>query len=232
MSRETFVRWLEELSGDNTDAVGGKSANLGELANLDVPVLPGFTTTASAYDCYVEETGIHAAIESELDGRTRCRRHCGTSSVAGSGSGARFRRRPCRRNSSRRSSSGTPNWATNSGSPTRRSPSGAPRRPRTSRGVVRRPAGDVPERRWRDGVDRVDQTLLRFAVYRSCDRLSREQRLRPLRRQTGLCSPEDGAGRPGLVGRPIHARSRHRIRRGRHDRGCLWLRRTDRPGRR
>jgi pyruvate,water dikinase len=68
MSRETFVRWLEELSGDNTDAVGGKSANLGELANLDVPVLPGFTTTASAYDCYVEETGIHAAIESELDG--------------------------------------------------------------------------------------------------------------------------------------------------------------------
>ncbi|WP_254523332.1 pyruvate, water dikinase [Natrinema caseinilyticum] len=68
MSREAFVRWLEALSGDDTDAVGGKSANLGELADLDVPVLPGFTTTASAYDYYVEETGIHAAIESQLDG--------------------------------------------------------------------------------------------------------------------------------------------------------------------
>lgn len=68
MSRETFVRRLETVSGDDTDAVGGKSANLGELADLDVPVLPGFTTTASAYDYYVEETGIHAAIESELDG--------------------------------------------------------------------------------------------------------------------------------------------------------------------
>ena len=68
MSRDSFVRWLDELSGDDTDAVGGKSANLGELADLDVPVLPGFTTTASAYDYYVEETGIHEAIESELDG--------------------------------------------------------------------------------------------------------------------------------------------------------------------
>ncbi|MFA9427186.1 pyruvate, water dikinase [Natronorubrum sp. A-ect3] len=68
MPRDSFVRWLDELSGDDTDAVGGKSANLGELADLDVPVLPGFTTTASAYDYYVGETGIHEAIESELDG--------------------------------------------------------------------------------------------------------------------------------------------------------------------
>ncbi|AFZ74038.1 pyruvate, water dikinase [Natronobacterium gregoryi] len=68
MSRDSFVRSLEALSGDDTDAVGGKSANLGELADLDVPVLPGFTTTASAYDYYVEETGIHAEIESQLEG--------------------------------------------------------------------------------------------------------------------------------------------------------------------
>ncbi|MCU4750645.1 pyruvate, water dikinase [Halobacteria archaeon AArc-curdl1] len=68
MSREMFVRWLEELSSDDTDIVGGKSANLGELADIDVPVLPGFTTTASAYDYYVEETGIQAEIESQLEG--------------------------------------------------------------------------------------------------------------------------------------------------------------------
>ena len=68
MREPSFVRWLEDCSGEDTGAVGGKSANLGELAHLDVPVLPGFTTTASAYEYYVEETGIGDAIEAELDG--------------------------------------------------------------------------------------------------------------------------------------------------------------------
>ncbi|MDG5760062.1 pyruvate, water dikinase [Natronococcus sp. A-GB1] len=67
MSRNSFIRSLEGLSGDDTDSVGGKSANLGELADFDIPVLPGFTTTASAYDYYIEETGIHAEIESQLE---------------------------------------------------------------------------------------------------------------------------------------------------------------------
>ncbi|MFC4544509.1 putative PEP-binding protein [Halosolutus amylolyticus] len=34
MSRATFVRRSEGVSGDDTNAVGGKSANLGELADL------------------------------------------------------------------------------------------------------------------------------------------------------------------------------------------------------
>ncbi|WIV65804.1 pyruvate, water dikinase [Natrialbaceae archaeon AArc-T1-2] len=68
MTETEFVQWLEDCSGEDTAAVGGKSANLGELASLDVPVLPGFTTTASAYDYYVEETGIEATIADELEG--------------------------------------------------------------------------------------------------------------------------------------------------------------------
>ncbi|RQG95502.1 pyruvate, water dikinase [Natrarchaeobius chitinivorans] len=68
MGGHTFVRWLEDVSSADTGSVGGKSANLGELADLDVPVIPGFTTTAGAYDFYVERTGIREAIESELAG--------------------------------------------------------------------------------------------------------------------------------------------------------------------
>ncbi len=68
MSDPTFVRPLEEVGSGDTHAVGGKSANLGELASLDVPVLPGFTTTAEAYDHYIEIAGIADRIASELDG--------------------------------------------------------------------------------------------------------------------------------------------------------------------
>ena len=68
MGDATFVRWLDDVGGDDTGSVGGKSANLGELENLDVPVLPGFTTTAGAYDHYVDQTGIGEEIEAELDG--------------------------------------------------------------------------------------------------------------------------------------------------------------------
>lgn len=67
MTDHSFIHWLEDLSSDDTDAVGGKSANLGELADLDVPVLPGFTTTAAAYDYYIEQTGIYETIKSELE---------------------------------------------------------------------------------------------------------------------------------------------------------------------
>ncbi|WP_459890597.1 pyruvate, water dikinase [Halostagnicola bangensis] len=68
MGGDTFIRRLVDVSSEDTGVVGGKSANLGELAGLDVPVLPGFTTTAGAYDYYVERTGIREEIESELAG--------------------------------------------------------------------------------------------------------------------------------------------------------------------
>lgn len=63
-----FVQWFDGLRGDDTDVVGGKSANLGELSQLDVPVLPGFSTTAAAYDFYIEQTELGDRIATELDG--------------------------------------------------------------------------------------------------------------------------------------------------------------------
>ena len=67
MGGTPYIRWIDDVSGADVGAVGGKSANLGELADLDVPVLPGFTTTADAYDFYVEQTGVSEAIAAELD---------------------------------------------------------------------------------------------------------------------------------------------------------------------
>ncbi|MFB6292124.1 MAG: phosphoenolpyruvate synthase [Candidatus Nanohaloarchaea archaeon] len=63
------VLWFDEIDSGDTDRVGGKSANLGELQNeVDVPVLPGFATTSDAYDRFIEETDLREKIETLLDG--------------------------------------------------------------------------------------------------------------------------------------------------------------------
>lgn len=65
----TNVLWFENITADDTSKVGGKSANLGELQNeVDVPVLPGFATTADAYDRFIHETDLKDKIERLLDG--------------------------------------------------------------------------------------------------------------------------------------------------------------------
>jgi len=66
MGDDQFVLSLEELRSDDIDRVGGKSANLGELASTDVPTLPGFTTTAAAYDRYVSAAGLGESIDELL----------------------------------------------------------------------------------------------------------------------------------------------------------------------
>jgi len=63
------VLWFENINSDDTSKVGGKSANLGELRNeTDVPVLPGFATTADAYERFIKETELKDKIERLLDG--------------------------------------------------------------------------------------------------------------------------------------------------------------------
>ncbi len=63
------VLWFDEIDSGDTERVGGKSANLGELNNeIDVPVLPGFATTADAYDRFIKETDLKEKIETLLDG--------------------------------------------------------------------------------------------------------------------------------------------------------------------
>ena len=65
----TNVLWFDNINADDTSRVGGKSANLGELKNeVNVPVLPGFATTADAYDKFIHDTDLRDKIETLLDG--------------------------------------------------------------------------------------------------------------------------------------------------------------------
>ncbi|WP_276256187.1 PEP/pyruvate-binding domain-containing protein [Halomontanus rarus] len=48
--------------------MGGDSANLGALTGLDVPVLPGFSRTFTAYDHFLEESGARSDLEKILNG--------------------------------------------------------------------------------------------------------------------------------------------------------------------
>ncbi|WP_458185129.1 phosphoenolpyruvate synthase [Haladaptatus sp. NG-WS-4] len=52
------VLWLEEISADDLELVGGKGASLGELTGANLPVPPGFVVTANSYRRFIEETGI------------------------------------------------------------------------------------------------------------------------------------------------------------------------------
>jgi len=61
---------LEELRNTDVDKVGGKSASLGEmisqLAESDVPVPGGFSTTSFAYKEFLDKGGINAFINEKL----------------------------------------------------------------------------------------------------------------------------------------------------------------------
>ena len=57
--QEALILWFEELTKEDTQVVGGKNANLGELmSKAKVPVPPGFAVTAAAYRRFLEDTGI------------------------------------------------------------------------------------------------------------------------------------------------------------------------------
>ena len=70
-SNNAYVRWLEDLSGDDVPAVGGKNASLGEmiqsLRKEHVRVPAGFATTAEAYHEFVRQNELRDTIRDELD---------------------------------------------------------------------------------------------------------------------------------------------------------------------
>ncbi len=64
-----FILWFEEIGKEDTALVGGKCANLGELHNkVNVPTLPGFAVTASAYKHFIEYAGLDDFIKEKLTG--------------------------------------------------------------------------------------------------------------------------------------------------------------------
>ena len=43
-----YIRWFQDINADEIDLVGGKGANLGEMARANFPVPPGFCVIAPA----------------------------------------------------------------------------------------------------------------------------------------------------------------------------------------
>lgn len=57
-----FIRWFEQLSLADTELVGGKGANLGELAAAGLPVPPGFVITSRAFGAQLAQADLRARI--------------------------------------------------------------------------------------------------------------------------------------------------------------------------
>ncbi|MFX0089567.1 MAG: phosphoenolpyruvate synthase [Promethearchaeota archaeon] len=57
-----LILWFDELSKKDIALVGGKAANLGELATAGAPTPEGFAISSYAYKRFVEETGLDKKI--------------------------------------------------------------------------------------------------------------------------------------------------------------------------
>ncbi len=53
-----MIKWFKDIHKEDTDIVGGKGSNLGEMFNIGLPVPGGFCVTASTYKQFIEETKI------------------------------------------------------------------------------------------------------------------------------------------------------------------------------
>jgi len=63
-----LTRTFAELSRKDVASVGGKAANLGELAAAGLPVPAGFAVTVDAYRLFLERSGVEAELRKRLDG--------------------------------------------------------------------------------------------------------------------------------------------------------------------
>lgn len=61
------VLWLDDITADDLELVGGKGASLGELTGAGLPVPSGFVVSASAYRSFIEETGIDEELFEAVD---------------------------------------------------------------------------------------------------------------------------------------------------------------------
>ena len=57
------VVWFSKISKEDVKKVGGKGANLGEMASIGLPIPNGFCTTSDAYFAFLKANGIDAAIK-------------------------------------------------------------------------------------------------------------------------------------------------------------------------
>jgi pyruvate,water dikinase len=61
------VLWLDDITADDLDLVGGKGASLGELTGAGLPVPSGFVVSAGTYRSFIEDTGIEDELFEAVD---------------------------------------------------------------------------------------------------------------------------------------------------------------------
>lgn len=61
-----FILWFNEVGKDDIPLVGGKGANLGEMAKFGIPVPAGFIVTAQAYFYFLEKANLRTKIKNYL----------------------------------------------------------------------------------------------------------------------------------------------------------------------
>jgi len=64
--KEKNILWFEEVGKEDVALVGGKGANLGEMATANFPVPRGFIVTSKAYFDFLEENKLKSKIDREL----------------------------------------------------------------------------------------------------------------------------------------------------------------------
>ncbi len=62
----TYIRWFEEVGAGDVGLVGGKAANLGEMAVARLPVPPGFCLAAGAYRDFIQAAALDEPIRDIL----------------------------------------------------------------------------------------------------------------------------------------------------------------------
>jgi len=63
----SYILWFDEVKKDDFALVGGKGFNLGIMAQLKLPVPPGFNVTTKAFDEFIEVTGIKNKIKQLIE---------------------------------------------------------------------------------------------------------------------------------------------------------------------
>lgn len=70
MNSNKYAKWFEDLRSSDVALVGGKNSSLGEMTSqlkkYEIPVPPGFATTAQAYWETLDASGTKFVIKSEL----------------------------------------------------------------------------------------------------------------------------------------------------------------------
>lgn len=64
--KNKFIVWFKDVGKEDIPLVGGKGANLGELASFGIPVPPGFIVTVAAYHLFLKENNLLLKIKKFL----------------------------------------------------------------------------------------------------------------------------------------------------------------------